>query len=499
LPKDQRSEFLAGYTDSDGYVTDKRKSNMLIFRSVNQKLIWDLRNLVIYCDLHPSNIHLIKSKHPFDKKRVMYSYQIEISGDVSQIRSRYPFKNLRLNSKKLYLTFRTAKNTVFRKHTNEFIGYAKIKSIRPLGIETVYDIEVQNYHNFIAEGLIVHNSNVVYHKLKEEWEKLGVVFLDMDEAVRQYPELVKEYFMTKCVPINDHKFAALHGAVWSGGTFIYIPKGVKVTMPLQAYFRMNAKSAGQFEHTLIIADRGSEVHYLEGCSAPLYNTNSLHAGCVEIYVREGAKVRYSSVENWSKNTYNLNTKRAIVEKDGVIEWVSGNMGSNTTMLYPCSILKGERAKAEHISLAVAGENQNQDTGAKVIHLAKNTASTIKSKSISLGGGITSYRGLLKIVKGAEGSKSHVQCDALIMDEISKSNTFPTMQVMEEKVDVAHEATVGKISEEQIFYLMSRGISAEEALRMVVVGFMNSIVKELPLEYAVEMNRLIELEMEGSVG
>ncbi len=344
-----------------------------------------------------------------------------------------------------------------------------------------------------------YESSVVYHKLKEEWEKLGVIFLDMDEAVRKHPDLVKQYFMTKCVPINDHKFISLHGAVWSGGTFIYIPKRVKVGMPLQAYFRMNAPSGGQFEHTLIIADEGSEISYIEGCSSPIYKKESLHAGCVEIYVGEGARVRYSSVENWSKNTYNLNTKRAVVEKNGIIEWIGGNMGAGCTMLYPCSILKGEGARADHIGLAVASKGQVQDTGAKVIHLAKNTSSTIKSKSISTCGGITTYRGLLKIVKGAEGSKSHVQCDALIMDDISKSNTFPTMEVMEEKADVAHEATVGKISEEQLFYVMSRGISAEEALKMIVVGFMEPIIKELPLEYAVEMNRLIELELEGSVG
>ncbi len=344
-----------------------------------------------------------------------------------------------------------------------------------------------------------YNSEMAYHKLKEEWEKKGVVFENMDVALRKYPELIKEYFMTKCVPINDHKFAALHGAVWSGGTFIYVPKGVKVDIPLQAYFRINERGAGQFEHTLIIVDEGAEVHYIEGCSAPRYNVNSLHAGCVEIYVKKNARARYSSVENWSRNTYNLNTKRAVVEENGIIEWVGGNLGSGCTMLYPCSILKGKNARAEHISIAYAGEGQHQDTGAKVIHLAPNTSSMVKSKSISKSGGITTFRGQLKVVKGAKRVKSNVQCDALIMDSMSKSNTIPYLEIKENSVDIAHEATVGKISEEQLFYLMSRGLKEEEAMKLIVHGFMESIVKELPVEYAVELNRLIELEMENSVG
>jgi Fe-S cluster assembly protein SufB len=269
-------------------------------------------------------------------------------------------------------------------------------------------------------------------------------------------------------------------------------------MPLQAYFRMNAKAAGQFEHTLIIIDKGAEVHYIEGCSAPQYNANSLHAGCVEIHVMENAKARYSSIENWSKNTYNLNTKRAIVEKNGTIEWVNGNMGSRNTMLYPTSILKGENAKSDFIGIAFAGKGQNQDTGTKVYHLAKNTTSTVKSKSISKDGGITSYRGLLHIKKGAVDSKSHVRCDALMMDSISESNTFPYMDVQEKESDLGHEASVGKINAEQIFYLMSRGLSQEDATRMIVSGFIEPVVKKLPLEYAVELNRLIEIEMESSL-
>jgi Fe-S cluster assembly protein SufB len=340
-----------------------------------------------------------------------------------------------------------------------------------------------------------YDSEMVYHNLKEEWAKQGVIFENMDVALQQYPELVREYFM-KCVPITDHKFAALHGAVWSGGTFIYIPKGVKMQLPLQAYFRMNTKGAGQFEHTLIIVDEGAEVMYIEGCSAPIYNANSLHAGCVEVFVKKGARARYSSVENWSKNTYNLNTKRGLVEEDGIMEWIGGNMGSCVTMLYPCSILKGKRARADHISIAFAGKGQNQDTGAKVIHLAEETSCTIKAKSISKDGGITTYRGLLKMNKGAKNAKAHTVCDALILDKDSISNTTPHMEINEESVDIAHEATTGRISEEKLFYLRSRGLSEEDAMKLVVSGFIEPIVKQLPLEYAVELNRLIELEIEG---
>ncbi len=344
-----------------------------------------------------------------------------------------------------------------------------------------------------------YESSVVYHRLREDLEKKGVVFLDCDEAVKKYPELVKKYFMTTCVPIGLHKFSALHAAVWSGGTFIYVPKNVKVDLPLQAYFRMNAQNGGQFEHTLIIADEGSEVSYIEGCSAPLYSTKSLHAGCVEIHVKKNARVRYSSIENWSKNTYNLNTKRGVVEDDGILEWVNGNMGSGVTMLYPGSILKGDRSKTDFIGIAFANKDQNQDTGCKIIHIGKNTSSTITSKSISKAGGITSYRGLVSMKKTATGSASNVECDALMVDNKSQSNTFPYMDIHAENIEMAHEAKVGKISEEQIFYLMSRGLDEETAVGMIVSGFIEPIVKELPLEYAAELNRLIELEMEGSLG
>lgn len=343
-----------------------------------------------------------------------------------------------------------------------------------------------------------YESEAVYHSLKEEWQKQGVIFLDLDEAIHSHEDLVKEYFM-KCVPHADHKFAALHGAVWSGGTFLYVPKGVKVTEPLQSYFRMNAPGMGQFEHTLIIIDEEAEAHYIEGCSAPKYGKRALHAGCVEIFVKEGASMRYSSVENWSKDTYNLNTKRAIVDKKGHIEWVGGNMGSGVTMLYPCSILKGEKASANHLGIAFANEGQNQDTGAKVFHLASSTSSKVISKSISKAGGISSYRGIIKVAPHANNCSINTECDALLLDEDSETHTIPLMDVSNSSALVAHEASVGRLSEEDIYFLMSRGLSEEEARGMIVNGFINPIVKELPLEYAVEMNRLIEMEMEGSVG
>src|SRR3989344_570830 len=343
-----------------------------------------------------------------------------------------------------------------------------------------------------------YDSEVVYHSLKKEIEDQGVIFLDCDEALKKYPELVKKYFMTTCITPRLHAFSALHAAFWSGGTFIYVPKGVKVKIPLQAYFRMNAKKGGQFEHTLIIADEDSEIHYIEGCSAPQYNQNSLHAGCVEIHVLKDAKVRYSSIENWSKNTYNLNTKRGMVYENGILEWVNGNMGSKVTMLYPCSVLVGENAKTNYIGIAFAGKGQYQDTGCKVYHNAKNTSSNVVSKGISLDGGISSYRGLVKIRQGSVNSKSSVRCDGLMLDSESKSMTDPSMDVGESDVKVSHEAVVGRIGEEQLFYLMSRGLSEDEATKMIVAGFIEPVIKELPLEYAVELNRLIELEIENSV-
>lgn len=344
-----------------------------------------------------------------------------------------------------------------------------------------------------------YDSDVVYHNLKKEWEAKGVIFENMDVAVQKYPELVKKYFMTQCVPINDHKFIMLHAAVWSGGTFIYVPKNVVIDLPLQAYFRMNAEGGGQFEHTLIIADEGSRLHYIEGCSAPRYNKNALHAGCVELFVHAGAHLRYSSIENWSKNTYNLNTKRALVDQNGTVEWVNGNMGSGTTMLYPSSILRGPGAHAESLGVAFAGPGQNQDTGAKAIHAAPNTSSTIVSKSISVNGGINTFRGLIHVTPGASGTKASMVCDALLIGDQAIANTIPELKIKNDNVHVAHEARVGKIGEQEIFYLQSRGFSEHEAVKLVVSGFISPIVKSLPVEYALELNKLIELEMEGAVG
>lgn len=343
-----------------------------------------------------------------------------------------------------------------------------------------------------------YESAMVYHNLKEEWEKQGVIFEDCDVALQKYPELVKKYFM-KCVPMSDHKFAALHGAVWSGGTFLYVPKGVKLTDPIQAYFRMNGPSMGQFEHTIIVVEDEAEAHYIEGCSAPKYGKQALHAGCVEIYVGKGSRCRYSSVENWSKDTYNLNTKRSIIGEDAHMEWVGGTLGSGVTMLYPCSILKGKNAIADHLGIAFANDGQVHDTGAKIIHAAPNGRSNIVMKSLSKGGGHSIYRGLLKVMPHATNCISRVECDALILDDESISDTIPVMEIENNDVTIAHEATAGKLNDADIFYLMSRGLGEEEAKTMIVNGFLEPIVKELPLEYAVELNRLIELEMEGSVG
>lgn len=370
----------------------------------------------------------------------------------------------------------------------------------PEDIRKVYDrLGIPEAERKVLAGVgAQYESEMVYHNLKKKWEDMGVIFLDMDDALQEYPDLVREYFM-KCVPSSDHKFAALHGAVWSGGTFLYVPEGVNMEEPLQAYFRMNAKNMGQFEHTLIVVEAGAQVHYIEGCSAPKYGSQALHAGCVEVFVKEGAKARYSSVENWSRDTFNLNTKRAIVQKDGVMEWIGGNMGSGLTMLYPCSVLVGEGARCDHMALAFANKDQWQDTGAKVIHQAPHTSSNVVSKSISKDGGVSVYRGLLRIAPHAHDCTASVECDALLLDETSRTDTIPDINVRNNDVTIAHEATVGRLSEEDIFYLTSRGIPEEEAKAMIVNGFIEPIVRLLPLEYAVEMNRLIELEMEGSVG
>jgi Fe-S cluster assembly protein SufB len=351
---------------------------------------------------------------------------------------------------------------------------------------------------FLAGVGAQYDSEVVYHKIREDLEKLGVIFVDMDTGLREHEDLVREYFGT-VVPPADNKFAALNSAVWSGGSFVYVPAGVKVDIPLQAYFRINTENMGQFERTLIIAEEGSYVHYVEGCTAPTYSNDSLHSAVVEIIVKKGARVRYTTIQNWSTNVYNLVTKRAMAYENAVMEWVDGNLGSKITMKYPSVYLMEPGAHGEILSLAFAGPDQHQDAGGKIVHVAPNTTSTIISKSISKGGGRTSYRGLLKVHEGAKNVKSTVRCDALLLDKDSRSDTYPVMEIDEEQVQIGHEATVSKVGDEQLFYLQSRGIDETEATKMIVNGFVEPIVKELPMEYAIELNRLIELQMEGSVG
>ncbi|WP_320670458.1 Fe-S cluster assembly protein SufB [Patulibacter defluvii] len=351
---------------------------------------------------------------------------------------------------------------------------------------------------FLAGVGAQYESEVVYHQVNEELEKQGVIFLDMDTALREHEDLVREYFAT-VIPPNDNKLAALNSSVWSGGSFVYVPPGVHVEMPLQAYFRINTENMGQFERTLIIADEGSYVHYVEGCTAPTYSSSSLHSAVVELIAKPGARIRYTTVQNWSQNVFNLVTKRAIAQQDATVEWVDCNLGSKLTMKYPAVYLMGERAHGEVLSIAFAGNGQHQDAGAKIVHAAPNTTSNIFAKSISKDGGRSSYRGLLEVGKGAVGSKSKVVCDALLLDERSKTDTWPTIRIDEDQVDIGHEATVSKVGEEQLFYLQSHGLPEDEAAKLIVNGFIEPIVKELPMEYAVEMNRLIELQMEGSIG
>jgi len=351
---------------------------------------------------------------------------------------------------------------------------------------------------FLAGVSAQYESEVVYHSMHKELEEKGVIFLDMDSGLREHPEIVKKYFAS-VIPVADNKFAALNSAVWSGGSFIYVPPGVDVGIPLQAYFRINAQNMGQFERTLIIVDKGSRVHYIEGCTAPTYSSNSLHSAVVELIALEDAYIRYTTIQNWSHNIYNLVTKRGVAQKNATIEWVDGNIGSKLTMKYPAVYLMGEGAKGEILSIAFSGAGQHQDAGAKVIHAAPNTSSRITSKSISKAGGRASYRGMVKVYPGATDCKVSVECDALLIDSDSRSDTYPTMEIAEDNVKIEHEARVSKVSEEQLFYLMSRGLGEDEARLLIVNGFIEPFTKELPMEYAVELNRLIELEMEGSVG
>ncbi len=371
----------------------------------------------------------------------------------------------------------------------------------PADIKNTYDrlgIPEAEKQRLIAGVAAQYESEVVYHQIREDLEQQGVLFLDTDTALREQEDLFREYFGS-VIPVGDNKFAALNSAVWSGGSFIYVPKGIKVEIPLQAYFRINTENMGQFERTLIIADEGSSVHYVEGCTAPVYSSDSLHSAVVEIIVKKDAHVRYTTIQNWSNNVYNLVTKRTAVHQGGRMEWIDGNIGSKVTMKYPACYLLGEHATGETLSVAFAGEGQHQDAGAKMVHAAPYTSSTIVSKSVARGGGRTSYRGLVQVLEGAHHSRSTVRCDALLVDTISRSDTYPYVDVREDDVSMGHEATVSKVSADQLFYLMSRGMSEEEAMAMIVRGFVEPIARELPMEYALELNRLIELQMEGAVG
>ncbi|MGB3764147.1 MAG: Fe-S cluster assembly protein SufB, partial [Ornithinimicrobium sp.] len=371
----------------------------------------------------------------------------------------------------------------------------------PEDIKNTYDrlgIPEAEKQRLVAGVAAQYESEVVYHQIREDLEEQGVLFLDTDTALREHEDLFREYFAS-VIPVGDNKFAALNTSVWSGGSFIYVPPGVHVDIPLQAYFRINTENMGQFERTLIIADEGSSVHYVEGCTAPIYQSDSLHSAVVEIVVKKNARVRYTTIQNWSNNVYNLVTKRATCAEGATMEWIDGNIGSKVTMKYPAVFLLGEHSKGETLSVAFAGEGQHQDAGSKMVHAAPHTSSTIVSKSVARGGGRTSYRGLVQILEGAHHSKSSVVCDALLVDQISRSDTYPYVDVREDDVQMGHEATVSKVSEDQMFYLMSRGMSETEAMAMIVRGFVEPIARELPMEYALELNRLIELQMEGAVG
>jgi Fe-S cluster assembly protein SufB len=371
----------------------------------------------------------------------------------------------------------------------------------PADIRNTYDrlgIPEAEKQALIGGVAAQYESEVVYHKIREDLEAQGVLFLDTDTGLREYEDIFKEYFGA-VIPAGDNKFSALNTAVWSGGSFIYVPPGVHVEIPLQAYFRINTENMGQFERTLIIVDEGSYVHYVEGCTAPVYSSDSLHSAVVEIVVKKNARCRYTTIQNWSNNVYNLVTKRAVAHQGATMEWIDGNIGSKVTMKYPAVWLVGEHAKGETLSVAFAGEGQHQDAGSKMVHAAPNTSSTIISKSVARGGGRSSYRGLVQIMEGAHGSKSTVKCDALLVDAISRSDTYPYVDVREDDVSMGHEATVSKVSEDQLFYLMSRGLAEDEAMAMIVRGFVEPIARELPMEYALELNRLIELQMEGAVG
>ncbi len=498
LPVAQRLAFVAGYIDADGYVRDYPTNRDVSLTSANSSLLEDAKQLLALCGISSSSVIEFTSRHSLDRNRMMTGYRLQLSGRFDRIPCRSPRRTNRMGRRAFVHTNRSAKGTTFRSHTSDMLGFVRIDEIESVGVEPTYDIEVEGHHNFVAEGFVVHNSEVVYHKNRADLEKQGVLFSSMDHAVRDYPELVREHFAT-VIPPGDNKFAALNSATWSGGSFVYVPPDTHVEMPLQAYFRINAENMGQFERTLIIADEGASVHYVEGCSAPVYSSDSLHSAVVELIAKPGARIRYTTIQNWSPNVYNLVTKRARAETEATVEWIDGNIGSKLTMKYPAVVMTGPKAHGEVLSVAYAGEGMHQDAGAKMTHVAPETTSIIDSKSISKDGGRTTYRGLVKVEEGAHNVKSHVRCDALILDEDSRSDTYPYMEVGEKDARIGHEATVSKVGEDQIFYLMSRGLTEQQATAMIVNGFIEPITKTLPMEYAVELSRLIELNMEGAVG
>lgn len=497
LPIDQRLAFLGGWVDADGYVGPADSGSVLL-TCANESLLGQARELAELSGLRAGGPWSFTQPCRHAPERIQIAWRLGISGDFESLGCRNPKRTARFGRRRYMHSSHGAHGTTIRAHCNDWLGFERVKSVEPYLVEPVYDIEVDGPHNFVAEGLVVHNSEVVYHQIREDLESQGVIFLDTDSGLREHPEIFKQYFGS-VIPAGDNKFSALNTAVWSGGSFIYVPPGVHVDIPLQAYFRINTENMGQFERTLIIVDEGAYVHYVEGCTAPIYKSDSLHSAVVEIIVKPGGRCRYTTIQNWSSNVYNLVTKRARAEAGATMEWVDGNIGSKVTMKYPAVWMTGEYAKGEVLSVAFAGEGQHQDTGAKMLHLAPNTSSNIVSKSVARGGGRASYRGLVQVNKGAHGSRSSVKCDALLVDTVSRSDTYPYVDIREDDVTMGHEATVSKVSEDQLFYLMSRGMTEDEAMAMVVRGFVEPIAKELPMEYALELNRLIELQMEGAVG
>ncbi|MCH9729601.1 MAG: Fe-S cluster assembly protein SufB [Actinomycetia bacterium] len=497
LPVDQRLAFLGGWVDADGYVGPDSSGSVLL-TCANEPLIGQARELAELSGLRAAGPWMFTQPYRHAPERLQSAWRLGISGEFERLGCRNPKRTERFGRRRYVHSSNSAHGTTIRAHCNDWLGFERVASIEPYDVEPVYDIEVDGPHNFVADGLVAHNSEVVYHSIREDLEAQGVIFLDTDTALKEHPDIFKQYFGT-VIPAGDNKFSALNTAVWSGGSFIYVPKGVHVDIPLQAYFRINTENMGQFERTLIIVDEDAYVHYVEGCTAPVYKSDSLHSAVVEIIVKPGGRCRYTTIQNWSNNVFNLVTKRARAEAGATMEWVDGNIGSKVTMKYPAVWMTGEHAKGEVLSVAFAGEGQHQDTGAKMLHLAPNTSSNIVSKSVARGGGRASYRGLVQVNKGAHGSRASVKCDALLVDTISRSDTYPYVDIREDDVTMGHEATVSKVSEDQLFYLMSRGLTEDEAMAMVVRGFVEPIAKELPMEYALELNRLIELQMEGAVG